>query len=101
MKNACKVVCWSVLVAKSSVSEEGPIVSTNSNPSSLSPGSPLQGGRYVVKKVLGQGGAGTAVLATDRRMDGKPVVIKELLSESNDPAVQQENARNFNREAVL
>ena len=36
-----------------------------STSSSLAPGSSLQGGRYVVKSVLGQGGMGAALLATD------------------------------------
>ncbi|HEY3994008.1 MAG TPA: inactive serine/threonine-protein kinase VRK3, partial [Ktedonobacteraceae bacterium] len=35
--------------------------------SSLAIGTPLQGGRYVVKEVLGQGGMGAALLATDKR----------------------------------
>ena len=51
----------------------------------LSIGTPLQGGRYVIKKVLGQGGMGAALLATDKRVNNKPVVIKELVSDSSDP----------------
>ncbi|WP_277988993.1 protein kinase domain-containing protein [Ktedonosporobacter rubrisoli] len=68
---------------------------------SLVPGSRLQGGRYVIKKVLGQGGMGAALLATDNRLDGKPVVIKELISENTDPARFQEDVRNFKREVAL
>ncbi|HEU5227228.1 MAG TPA: ABC transporter substrate-binding protein, partial [Ktedonobacteraceae bacterium] len=67
---------------------------------SLAPGSRLQGGRYVVKQVLGQGGMGTALLATDLRLDSKPVVIKELLSENVDPTRLQEDVRNFKREVA-
>lgn len=65
---------------------------------SLAPWSKLQGGRYVIKKVLGQGGMGAALLAIDNRLDSKPVVIKELLSDSSDPTRFQEDARNFKRE---
>lgn len=68
--------------------------------SSLSPGTPLQGGRYVIKQVLGQGGMGAALLATDKRLDSKLVVIKELVSDSNDPAKLKENELNFKREVV-
>src|SRR2546421_963083 len=44
----------------------------------LAPGWQLQNGRYVVEKILGQGGMGAAVLARDTRVSSKPVVIKEL-----------------------
>src|SRR6202011_1206272 len=50
----------------------------NPGPSrSLTVGSRLQGGRYVIKKMLGEGAMGTALLATDNRLDNKLVVIKE------------------------
>src|SRR5947207_427513 len=62
---------------------------------SLAPGAKLQGGRYVIRKVLGQGGMGAALLAIDNRLDSKPVVIKELLSDSTDAVKFQEDARNF------
>src|SRR5437763_7667685 len=67
---------------------------------SLTPGSRLQGGRYVIKKILGEGGMGAALLATDLRLDGKSVVIKELLSDNTDPAKRQEDVRNFKREVA-
>ena len=66
----------------------------------LSAGSRLQGGRYVIKKVLGQGGMGAALLATDIRLDSKPVVIKELISDNTDPTKLQEDVRNFKREVA-
>src|SRR6266568_1636145 len=66
--------------------------------SSLTPGSRVQGGRYVIKKILGQGGMGAALLATDLRLDSKPVVIKELISDNTDPTKMQEDVRNFKRE---
>src|SRR5690348_14220895 len=61
-------------------------------------GACLQGGRYIVKDILGQGGMGAALLATDVRLDGKLVVIKELISESDDQTKLQEDVRNFKRE---
>ncbi len=61
-------------------------------------GARLQGGRYVIKKVLGRGGMGAVLLATDLRLDGKPVVIKELIS---NPATQEEDIANFKREVAL
>ena len=67
---------------------------------SLTPGSRLQGGRYVIKKILGEGGMGAALLATDLRLDGKSVVIKELLSDNTDPTKRQEDVRNFKREVA-
>jgi serine/threonine protein kinase len=63
-------------------------------------GSRLQGGRYVVKSVLGQGGMGAALLATDIRLNGKPVVIKELISGSKDQTSRLDDVRNFKREVA-
>src|SRR3989454_10300382 len=67
---------------------------------SLPIGTPLQGGRYVVARMLGEGGMGTALLATDKRTDNKLVVIKELISDNTDPAKFQEDVRNFKREVA-
>jgi eukaryotic-like serine/threonine-protein kinase len=66
----------------------------------LTVGAPLQGGRYVIKQVLGEGGMGAALLATDKRLDGKLVVIKELISDSTDPLKYKEDERNFKQEVV-
>ena len=66
-----------------------------SNAHTLAPGSQLQHGRYVIKKILGQGGMGSLALATDTRLADKLVVIKELISEQADPT---EDVRNFQRE---
>src|SRR6266705_1693890 len=71
---------------------------THTTSGSLAPGGHLQGSRYVIKKILGQGGMGSAVLANDMRVAGKPVVIKELISDSTDPVKLQEDVRNFERE---
>lgn len=43
---------------------------------------------------------GAALLATDKRLDSKQVVIKELVSESIDPAKLKEDEQNFKREVV-
>ncbi|WP_161982097.1 bifunctional serine/threonine-protein kinase/ABC transporter substrate-binding protein [Dictyobacter alpinus] len=52
----------------------------------------------MVKKILGQGGMGAALLATDIRLDGKLVVIKELISDNVDQDSRLEDVRNFKRE---
>src|SRR5260370_34201871 len=64
---------------------------------SLTPGSRLQGGRYVIKKVLGQGGMGAALLATDLRLDSKPVVIEELICDNTDQCKVPDDERDFKR----
>ncbi|GCF09684.1 protein kinase domain-containing protein [Dictyobacter arantiisoli] len=69
-------------------------------PNSLSTATHLQGDRYAIKKILGQGGMGTALLATDSRLDGKLVVIKELISDNVDQQRRLEDVRNFKREVA-
>src|SRR5712691_3136409 len=64
----------------------------------LAPHARLQNGRYIVDKILGQGGMGAAVLARDTRVANKLVVIKELISENTDPRQRQDDVRNFERE---
>ncbi|WP_149402607.1 protein kinase domain-containing protein [Dictyobacter arantiisoli] len=66
--------------------------------STLTPNAQLQNGRYVVEKVLGQGGMGAAVLARDTRVSNKRVVIKELISDESDAQQRQEDVHNFERE---
>src|SRR5215469_1076187 len=66
----------------------------------LNVGTNLQGGRYVIKQILGEGGMGAALLATDKRLDNKLVVIKELISDSTDPEKFKEDERNFKQEVV-
>src|SRR6266536_914998 len=81
-----------------------PVTTTNTSTGitsrSLAIGTPLQGGRYIITKILGEGGMGTAVLAPDKRNDNKLVVIKELVSDNTDPAKFQEDVRNFKREVA-
>ncbi len=66
--------------------------------STLVPGWQLQQARYIVEKILGLGGMGTAVLARDTRVSNKHVVIKELVSENTDPIQHEADVRNFERE---
>jgi eukaryotic-like serine/threonine-protein kinase len=64
----------------------------------LVPGARLENGRYLIEKVLGQGGMGAALLAKDTRVSNKLVVIKELISDNTDPEKRKEDVRNFARE---
>src|SRR6266446_1585390 len=66
----------------------------------LNVGTSLQGGRYVIKQILGEGGMGAALLATDKRLDNKLVVIKELISDNTDPEKFKEDEHNFKQEVV-
>src|SRR5260370_34587589 len=65
------------------------------NAHSLAPGSQLQNGRYVIKKIIGKGGMRSLALAIDTRLADKFVVIKELISEHADST---EDVRNFKGE---
>jgi eukaryotic-like serine/threonine-protein kinase len=71
---------------------------SSGNSRTLTPNARLESGRYVVDKILGQGGMGAAVLAKDTRVSNKLVVIKELISDSTDPTEHQDDVRNFERE---
>lgn len=68
------------------------------NSRTLTPNENLQNGRYVIEKILGQGGMGAALLAKDTRVSNKLVVIKELISDNTDPEKRKEDVRNFERE---
>src|SRR2546428_13990761 len=72
---------------------------TGATSRSLTPGSRLQGGRYIVKKILGQGGMGAALLATDIRLDSQAVVIKELISDNTDPPNSRKTEATLNAKA--
>jgi len=64
----------------------------------LRPGTWLENGRYVIEKILGQGGMGAALLAKDTLVSNKQVVIKELISDNSDPVRRQEDILNFELE---
>jgi serine/threonine protein kinase/ABC-type branched-subunit amino acid transport system substrate-binding protein len=83
------------------VTASGPTsIAGTGNSRSLVPNTRLQNGRYVVDKILGEGGMGTAVLARDTRVSNKVVVIKELISDNTDPTKHQEDVDNFEREVA-
>src|SRR6266852_3545788 len=86
--------CGGFLDPSTTTTTEGESVQA-SNSQSLTLGSHLQNGRYVIKKVLGQGGMGSVALAGDTRLADKLVVIKELIA---DPADPTEDVRNFKYE---
>jgi serine/threonine protein kinase len=86
---------WMNLLTASG-SEEG-----SANTRSLTRGSSLQDGRYVIKRILGQGGMGSVFLATDTRLTDKTVVIKVLISDHTDPARLGEDVRNFRHEVGI
>src|SRR5260370_3985194 len=83
--------CGGFLDPYTTTTTEGESVQA-SNSQSLTLGSHLQNGRYVIKKVLGQGGMGSVALAGDPRLADKLVFIKELIA---DPADPTEDVRNF------
>ncbi len=86
--------CGGFLDPSTATTTQGESVHT-SNSQSLTLGSHLQNGRYVIKKILGQGGMGSLALASDTRLADKLVVIKELISDNADPT---EDVRNFKGE---
>jgi eukaryotic-like serine/threonine-protein kinase len=65
----------------------------------LVPGTSLQNGRYVITKMLGEGGMGSVMLAKDTRLADKLTVIKALNADSADTGKLHEDVRNFKREA--
>src|SRR5437763_3912723 len=74
---------------KEDTDESSQASSPTTTTSTLLPNTQLQSGRYVVTRILGQGGMGAAVLARDTRLSGKFVVIKELVSDETDPFQRQ------------
>ena len=83
---------------KANTGERSQTGDSTATTSTLVPNTQLQAGRYVVMRILGQGGMGAAVLARDTRVSNKLVVIKELISDETDLLQRQEDVRNFTRE---
>ncbi|HEY0755064.1 MAG TPA: bifunctional serine/threonine-protein kinase/ABC transporter substrate-binding protein [Ktedonobacteraceae bacterium] len=67
---------------------------------SIPVGSRLQNNRYIIKKVLAQGGMGIALLATDTHLS-KNVLVKELLPNNTDPVKFQKDIADFQREVKM
>lgn len=62
-------------------------------------GTSLQNGRYVITRMLGEGGMGSVMLAKDTRLADKLTVIKALSAETTNTEKLHEDVRNFKREA--
>ena len=57
--------------------------------------------RYLIRKLLGQGGMGAVYLAEDRQVFNRLCVVKEMLPYYTTPAERQQAEHNFQREARL
>lgn len=66
----------------------------------LAPGTTLQD-KYVIERVLGEGGMGAVYCAVQTTLGGKRVAIKELILKTTDPAERQQAAQQFAAEAHM
>ncbi len=57
--------------------------------------------RYLIRKLLGQGGMGAVYLAEDRQVFNRLCVVKEMLPYYTTPAERQQAEHSFEREARL
>jgi tRNA A-37 threonylcarbamoyl transferase component Bud32 len=57
--------------------------------------------RYLIRKLLGQGGMGAVYLAEDQQVFNRLCVVKEMLPFYTTPAERQQAEHNFQREARL
>ena len=61
----------------------------------------LVGGRYLVERLLGQGGMGAVYLARDRQAQDAPVALKVMHFALTDPERQRQAIAQFRQEAEL
>jgi len=66
----------------------------------LYPGSALSNGRYVVQRLLGQGGGGAVYLAEDRNL-ARSIVVKELQGYFKSVEERRRAENDFRREALI
>lgn len=67
----------------------------------LSDGTKLQGGRYQIIKLLGQGGMGAVYLAQDMELFGRQCVVKQMLLPYASQKERAKAEEDFRREAEL
>ncbi len=70
-------------------------------PVPLKPGEILKE-RYIIRRIIGQGGMGSVYLADDQRLEGRMCAIKEIVHEpSMEEDLRQQSREQFMREATV